>query len=330
MAGHVKRLHAYLLVVVLLLGWVHESHQAGPFAVAIAAAKLVVIVLGNCLFSEPCKCRQYYLLLRAKQETTNKPGPRFVFGSNGFSWGGQCQLGNTPIAPGATGGVMVGNNGGTVAVGVNGFVSYEIYSDDGSAYLQCNAIFDFVNPYWDGVTSEVKATLRLDGPGCTKPPIVGKADFQNNYNLKLSMIAEEKGAAAKILYEAFYNDASGNSKTSNTNNVLSISQQPICTNSSTNIYYDIPEGQLNSLAFVNGHSYISAEEAGQASNPTYEEDACSVASTKITKGCVTATTYYAINTTKVQYEAQASYTCAKNGAVMSDMTVTSFVYNLYG
>lgn len=229
------------------------------------------------------------------------------------------------------GGVMVGNSGGTVAVGVNGFTNYEIFSDDGSAYLQCNAVFDYVNPYWDGVTSEVKATLRLDGPGCSRPPIVGKAEFQSNYNLKLSLIAEEKGAAAKSLFEAYY-DNSDQSKTatSTSKNLLIDESEPICTNSSTSTYYTIPKEELNSLVFVNGHTYISAEEAGQAANPNYAKDECSVASTRITKGCVTATTYFGINTTEVQYEAQAKYTCDKNGAVIPDQTVKSSVYNLYG
>lgn len=195
---------------------------------------------------------------------------------------------------------MVGNNAGTVLVGVNGFTNYMIYSDDGGAYLNCMAVFDYVNPYWRVTADDTRASLRLVGPGCSQPPIVGKADFQENFNLKLNIVQEEKGDAAKILYEAYYEDSQPSRATARRSNVLIDQSEPICTNSTNNTYYEIPGPQLESLDFVNGHSYISADEAGRGVNPNYGEEKCSVTSTEITKACVSGTIYYGLNVTEVR------------------------------
>lgn len=299
--GNWSALCGRLLGLLLLLsGRVQQAHGIDPISAGITAASLVIYALEDCLFPQACRCRQYYLLLQSKQQTSNKVGPRFVFGESQFSWGGQCQLGNTPIAPGATGGIMVGNNGGTILVGVNGFSNYMIYSDNGRVYLNCMAVFDFVNPYWRGIADDTRASLRLVGPGCSLPPIVGKADFQENFNLKLNMVQEEKGDAAKILYEAYYEDSQPSISASEQSNLLIDQSAQICTNSTNNTYYDIPGPQLETLDFVDGHSYISSEEAGRQSNPNYDGEKCSVASTTITQACVSATTYFGANVTEVR------------------------------
>eukprot|EP00889_Picochlorum_renovo_P005626 jgi/Picre1/32656/NNA_008002.t1 len=300
---------------------------------AMLIADIVETVADRCFLAEQCTCRNYHLLLQSKSNNDqSKTGPRFVFDTSEFALGTQCQLGKTPIFPGGTGGLVVGNGARTVFTGVTGWSRYLMYSDDGKHFLGCNAIFDFDNPYWTGITADRFANLRLDGPGCNNPPLRGKSDYQQRYDVVLNRIANIDEPAAKVLFEVYYENVSPTRDLNAEDEkraslVLPMSEQPLCVNTTDVTWYDVTSsaGELNYLV---GHTYMSGTEAGQAVRPSYDGDGCTVVSTDILQACVTATEAFGVPQAEYKYTAKAKYECDK-GAALPEQTYTSVLYNEY-
>ena len=291
------------------------------------AADLVEIAADRCSLAEQCACRNYHLLVQSKSSANQiKTGPRLVFDRSEFAFGTQCQLGRTPVFPGGTGGLVVGNGARSFFTGVTGWSKYLLYSDNGTHYLGCDAIFDYDNPYWVGITADRFATLRLAGPGCNNPPLRGKSEYQARYDIVLNRVANIDASAAKVLYELYYENFSPTRNARGKESLL-IPDHTMCMNTTSVTWYDVTNG-AEDLNYLVAHTYLSGTEAGQAVRTSYDEDACTVVSTKITQACVTESNDFSVPQSKYEYSAKATYTCS-TGPALPEQTYSSILYNEY-
>lgn len=317
---------------VLFLFWplvLVRSVPVIPIAIY-AAAELAPIAADRCFLAEQCTCRNWHLLLQAnKYNEPDKSGPRFVFDRSEFQFGTQCQLGRTPIQAPQVGGLIVGNGARTVFTGVTGFSQYLMYSDDGKHFLGCNAIFDYDNPYWYFGPADRFARLRLDGPGCNNPPLRGKSEYQQRYDVVIDLLASVEEASGRVLYAVYYDktSASRDSNTEPSSLLLNTPAQTLCVNTTGVTWYDVTSG-ADELNYLVGHTYMSGTEAGQAARASYDNDGCTIVSTDIIRACVTETKVFSVPQAEYTYTAKATYDCEK-GTALPEQTFSSILYNEY-